>query len=262
MRARGVARRRIVRGLEHRDDVEQRAVAKRVVNDVEARPRPQHHVVAVDVERHVCHRHHGAVRDVADHARLALVEHLLADGGAQAVRADQRRALDGLIVLGAQQHAAAARFERGDIAACDQFDVRQRPAGVEQHAVQVDAMDDDVGPLEPALEALAGRDADDLAAVSRVDHQHRLGADRLRQHRISHAEPVEHREDVGAELDAVADDAELLRLLEHAHGIALAAERERSRRASQSAADDQNRFVLARQTGPPRISGQANPLGV
>ena len=36
MRARGVARRRVVRGLEHRDDVEQRAVAQRIVHDVEA----------------------------------------------------------------------------------------------------------------------------------------------------------------------------------------------------------------------------------
>ena len=66
-------------------------------------------------------------------------------------------------------------------------------------------------------------------AIDRVDHQHGFGDDRFPQHGVADAELIEHGEGIGAELDAVADHAELGRLFEQAHREALARQRQRDR---------------------------------
>ena len=76
--ARDVALFRKRRRAKHRDDVEQAAASKRVMNDVEAGAGPQHHLVPVHVRMNVCHRHDGAMRDIAHHAWLGFGEHLRA----------------------------------------------------------------------------------------------------------------------------------------------------------------------------------------
>ena len=63
------------------------------------------------------------------------------------------------------------------------------------------------------------------------------------QHRVLEAEPVEGAEDVGAELDAGADLAELGRLLDHPHRKTLARQRIGRRQAADAAARHQNRQV-------------------
>ena len=91
------------------------------------------------------------MRDEADHARLALVQHLLPYGRAQAVGANDRRALNGTVVLGAKPHAVAEIFVAGGAGQRHQFDIVLRLAGIEQDAMQIDPMDDDVGTLEPRV---------------------------------------------------------------------------------------------------------------
>jgi len=68
----------------------------------------------------------------------------------------------------------------------------------------------------------------------------------MRHHRVGDAESVEHREYVWAKLDAVADDAELRRLLDEPHAKTLAAKRQRDSRAAEPSADHQNRILAAR----------------
>ena len=153
------------------------------------------------------------MRDIADR-RGSPSSNIWARGRSSGCR--RRRSAPRLRRCGRPRCAAARRsprvLERGDHGS--RASVRcsaVAPAGVEQDVVQVDAVDDDVGMLEPRVERRAGRDARRSRwPSSAVEHQHGLGAEvGLLQHRVADAEPVEHREDVGAELDAVADDAEL-----------------------------------------------------
>jgi hypothetical protein len=104
--------------------------------------------------------------------------------------------------------------------------------------MQIDAMNHDIRLVEAPDKRLAGRNARDHAAIDPVVHHHRLRPQRFRKHRIRDAEPVEHPEHVGAELNAVTDDAEFLGLLQHQHVEALAPERQRGHGAAKPAADD------------------------
>jgi hypothetical protein len=106
--------------------------------------------------------------------------------------------------------------------------------------MQIDAVYHDIGVLESRYKRDTGRDTRDDFAVDRVDHQHRLGHDRLLQHRVADAEAVEHGKDIGAELDAVADDPELRRLFEHPHTPAFSPKRQRDRGSTEPAAHDEN----------------------
>jgi hypothetical protein len=80
------------RSSEHRDDVEERAVAERVVHDVEARAAPQHDLLAMHVGGEIRHGHDGAIRHIAGRARLAVADELRADERAQPVGRHERRA--------------------------------------------------------------------------------------------------------------------------------------------------------------------------
>ncbi len=122
--ARDVATLGIGRSPEHRNDVEQRTVAERIGDHVEAGTRPHHHLVGINARRHVGHRHDGAVGDKTDHARAFLTAHLLTDGRAKPVGADQRRAVDRAAILGVQPHAVAFVLEGLGAGQRHQFDVR------------------------------------------------------------------------------------------------------------------------------------------
>ena len=116
--------------------------------------------------------------------------------------------------------------------------------------MQVDAVDDDVGMLEARAERRAGRDARQLVAGEGVAHQHRRRAVGLLHHRVGDADAVEHMEDIGPELDAVADGAEFRRAFEHAARDAALRERKRGGEAAKPAADDQDGIRLRRQRFP------------
>src|SRR5262249_13060062 len=172
-----------------------------------------------------------------------------AHGAAQAVGADQRDAIHGAPVLEGDPHAVLRRVETRDAGAALHDDARHRRAGVDEHAMNVLAMDDDVGMDKAAAKILSGRDVRDLGARERVEHQDVRRDRRFAHHGRRDAEAIEHGKDIRPELDAVADWRELLRLLEHAHRKTLAAERERGREAAEPAAGDQDRSPLPAHRG-------------
>ncbi len=105
-------------------------------------------------------------------------------------------------------------------------------------------MDDDVGMLEARAERRAGRNAHQLVAGEGVAHQHGGRAIGLLHHRGGDADAVEHMEDVGAELDAVADGAELGRALEHTARQPVPGERKRGGEPAEPTADDQDGIAI------------------
>ena len=79
-------------------------------------------------------------------------------------------------------------------------------------------------------------------AGERAAHLHGRRPMGVGEHRVLEAEPVERAEDVGAELDAGADLAELGRLFEHPHRETLArASAYAAAKPADAAARDQNR---------------------
>ena len=78
---------------------------------------------------------------------------------------------------------------------------------------------------------------------------------------VADAEAVEHVKNIRAKLDAVADGAEFLRLLEHRDGNSLAAERERCRKSAKPAADNQDRDSSLCPPISPFFHRSAEPAG-
>ena len=198
------------------------------------------------------HRHDGAMRDVADRARLAVADQLRADERADAVGADQRRAREAAAIRRRHRDASPRSSKPSTMASGTSSICGMLPAGIEQHVMQVDAVDDDVGMLEARAERRAGRDRAPARRRSRRRASARRAAQSaLSMHRVAQAEAVEHVEDIGAELDAVADGAELRRAFEHALAM--------PRRASASA-------VVSPPSPPPTIEdgivrNATNPTG-
>src|SRR5262245_42493035 len=113
-------------------------------------------------------------------------------------------------------------------------------ASVEQNVMQIDAMDDDVGKSEASAKRRSGGHSRDLLAAKRVDHQNggrRVG---LCEHRVAHADAIEHMKDIGSELDAIADGAERRRAFEHAHRLSVTCQRKRGRKSAKAAADNED----------------------
>jgi len=112
-------------------------------------------------------------------------------------------------------------------------------AGATARGVQIDAVDDDVRMFESRRERFpAGWHLGDVVAAERVAHPHRRWDIADTPHRLAHAEPVEHREHVRPELNAVADHAEFRRALKQPHAPPCAPERQRHGGAAKPAADD------------------------
>ena len=109
--------------------------------------------------------------------------------------------------------------------------------GVEQHVMQVDAVDDDVGVLKRARnDGPVGI----RVAGQRIVHSTAGGESAFSQAPRGLADAVEHMKDVRAELDAAADGAERGRAFEHADRDAVARERKRGGEPAEPAADDQD----------------------
>ncbi len=174
------------------------------------------------------------------HARGAVAEHGLARGRPEAVGADQRRALVLGAVLADDPDDAAFLLETLDVPRGFERDLVARLAGRQQPAVQVAAVDDEVAELVAREESLAERDAADFLVGKRIDEDQRFRIHRTGLERLQHAEAIEHARDVRPHLDAVADLAELGRLLQHAHLAALLRERERRGEAADAAAGNED----------------------
>ncbi len=106
-------------------------------------------------------------------------------------------------------------------------------------------MHDDVGVPEALPEGRAERNARDLLARIGVDHQAGIRHIGLVENRGGDAQPIEHRNHIGAELDAIADGAELRRLLENVHVAAGAAQCECGCQSAEDAAHDDDWSVRA-----------------
>ena len=92
--------------------------------------------------------------------------------------------------------------------------------------MQIGAMDERIGIMEFLAERVAERNARDFLAGDRVHHHQLIGKHGERADRLGQAEPLEHPEHVGAELDAGADLVEFGRLLEDLRRDALARQRQ------------------------------------
>ena len=124
-------------------------------------------------------------------------------------------------------------------------DQRIAAAGVEQHVMQVDAVDDDVGILEAGAERRPGRDPRDLVAGQRIEHEHggrRVG---LFEHRCAHADADRAHERRWGRTGCRSRWRRTRRAFEHAHRQAVARERKRGREPAEPAADDQDGFVCS-----------------
>src|SRR5580704_3381297 len=104
-------------------------------------------------------------------------------------------------------------------------------------------MDDDVRIFESSAQRWPGRNARDLLARERIEHQKGRWSVGFFEHRIAHADAIKHVKDIGAELDAKADGAERRRALEHAHRLPVTRERECGRQPAEPAADDEDRVL-------------------
>ena len=232
-------------GMEHGDQVVELAAAERIVHEVRARARPQDHVGLPEILRHLVALEHRSIGDMARDQRLAVADDLLAHLRPHAVAADQGAAPDPLARLQGHGDAVVVLLEVLEGAVVLQRDEVVALAGVDEDAVDVVAVGDRVGLLELAHEARVGqRDAGDALARQRATHFHGRRLMGVGEHRVLEPDPVERVEDVGAELDAGADLAELRRLLEHSHRKALARERVRRREPADAAARDQDRQSL------------------
>ena len=172
--------------------------------------------------------------------RFAVADEFGAKQRAQTIGGDDRGAGKGAAVRDRQGDAVAAILEARDHGVGDQLDRIVLPAGVEQDVMHVDAMNDDVGMLEARAERRGRRNAYELLAVERVEHQQRGRGIRDGEHLVAQAEAVEDVKDVGPELDAVADGAEFRRAFEHTRGTAAPRQRQRRGEAAEPAADDQD----------------------
>src|SRR5258706_223430 len=211
-----------------------------VLHQVQIRPDPDHHVVEVRPVLHLVDRNDAAVTDVPDRLRRAVADHDLAHARAQPVRAYQRPPLVLRAVRELRDNAFFPVGEAHEILGGVQRDLLAPAAGFQQRAVQVAAMHDGIGGAEMPAERLAAGDARELAVGERIDEDQALGEHGLRLQVFHDAQPVEHAVGVRTLLDAVADLAELGRLLEHARAHAAARERERCRHAADAAADDED----------------------
>ena len=98
--------------------------------------------------------------------------------------------------------------------------------------------------MEFLAERVAERNARDFLAGDRIHHDQIVGKHRERADRLDQAEPLEHPEHVGAELDAGADLLELGRLLDDLRRDTLARQRQSRGQPADAAADDEDGFVL------------------
>ena len=179
---------------------------------------------------------------MAGDARRAVAHDLLPDVRPEPVGADQRRALTEPVAR-CTRTLVAVLLVAQDLAAGAELDQLVVAAGLEEHAVQVAAVDHGIGVAEPLAERLVERDADDLLGGERV-HQPKI----VDEHGdgaggVADAKLVEAVEGVGAELDAGADLAQHGRPLQHEAPHAFAGEAEGRGKAADAAAGDDEGLI-------------------
>jgi hypothetical protein len=208
--------------VEYGHQVEQLAAPQRVVHQVRFLAAPQRDVGAVQVVGHFGPRQHGAVSNVARHMRLAVANDRFAHAAPQAIGTDQCGAAQMPAIGQLHLDAAVTLRESGELALHLQVNQRQRAAGVEHHLVQIGAVDHAVGMSVGGQRLFTGRRPHHQLASAHVAHHQVRREIRYGVNRVAQTQMVEHAEHVGAELDASADFAERIGLLQHLDLKALA----------------------------------------
>ena len=125
---------------------------------------------------------------------------------------------------------------------------------LEQHVMQIGAMDKRIGMMEFLAERVTERNARDFLAGNGIEHHQIFRKYRERADWLDEAEPFQHPECVRAELDAGADLLEGDGLLDHLRGDALARQRQGRGQPADAAADDQHLLVFpGRHSTTPRL---------
>ena len=138
-------------------------------------------------------------------------------------------------------HGRAILVVADDFAAHAQFDQLVVPAGVEQHPVQVAAMNHGIGIAETGAEGIAQVDVGDFLSRKRIHQPELVDIDRHAARGLADAEIVEGMERVGPELDARADLAERRGLLQQDGADSLLRKTERGGEAADASTRDQDR---------------------
>jgi hypothetical protein len=150
-------------------------------------------------------------------------------------------------ILTLHAHAFVPEVESAHLAVRAQLEhVRARLARVEQAAVDVGAVRHRVRIAVALAEASVERNVDHRFAADAVHHQQPLDEHRFLLDPLAHAERVERGPRVGRKLDARADLAEFLRLLEHQRAETLDRERQRAGQSADATAGDDDRFRVTR----------------
>jgi hypothetical protein len=198
----------------------------------------------------------GAIGNVAGGLRLAVADHDLADGRPQTVGADQSGAAIILAALCLRCDRAVRLIDVDDLLRRVELDKIGFAALLEQHIVQIGAMDERIGVMKFAAEGVIERNARDFIAGDGIEHDQVVWKHRERADRLDQSKPFEHPEHVRPELNASADLLEYGGLFDHLRGNALARQRQRGSQSADAAADDQDLFVFpaAHCTISPRAS--------
>ena len=144
----------------------------------------------------------------------------------------------------AHRHALAIVGVIDDTPVVFQRDAIAALAGLQIGRMQIGTVGQRIGLAEPLEIFLAERNLRDQFAGERVAHFLRRRDMRVGQHLIPQAKLFQRAKDVRSELDAGADLAEFLRLLEQADRKALARERIGGGQSADAAARNEDREVV------------------
>src|SRR6185369_4576271 len=189
------------------------AAAQRIMHEMRARAGPEDHVRPPQIGRHLVALEHTAISDMAGDARLAVADDAVADFRPHSVAGDQRAACGLLAVLQRHGYAVAVILEGVDAAAGFQRDEVAALAGLEESRMDVGAVGHRIRLAEAGHELAFERNARDQLAGEGVAHFLGGRAVRVGEDGVLEADLLQCAEDIGAELNAGADLAELGRLL-------------------------------------------------
>ena len=226
--------------LDHADEVQQLTAPQRIGDDVAAGPVPVAADGTVQLFGQPLDGHDAAPGHQSRELRLGRVEQVRAQARVHAVGADHDVAGNAPAVL-ELEHDAIAPVGAGD-AARAQVDGARLGAlhRLPQHAMEIAAMHHPVGRAE-ALERIAA-EVEQRPGLAGAPEPDLLGR-RLRHH-LAHGRAEAQRDQdaraIRSELDAGADFAQLVGLLEHLDVEAALQQRQRRGQAAEAGAGDQD----------------------
>src|SRR4051794_13723480 len=249
-----------VPALDDADEVEQLAAPQKIVDHVAAGPDPVDADVAGEARRQLRHRDQSAPCDTAGELCGIAAEQLTADHRVHAVRADQRVTDDALAVREMERDVASVILEtRAARIEPDRIPL-DRAHRVDQHAMQVRAVDHEIGRTVARDRFRA--EVEQLPGFARVPEPDLLAgglAPDVAQ-RIFETQRTQYARAVRRDLHARAELGELRRLLVDLDIVAVAQQRERGRQPANARANDQDahKYLTRSFRGRPK-AGARNP---